>query len=78
MKEKLYGVINKVVYYNKDSGFGVISLKMNFSSKDMAKYKDILYSNILSVTCLFDRQPIQDEKYTFIKIESYDQIIVKK
>lgn len=66
MKEKLYGVINKVVYYNKDSGFGVISLKMNFSSKDMAKYKDILYSNILSVTCLFDRQPIQDEKYTFI------------
>lgn len=66
MKEKLYGIINKVVYYNKDNGFGVISLKMNFSNKEMSKYKDILYSNIITVTCLFDRQPIQDEKYTFI------------
>lgn len=66
MKEKIYGEINKVVYYNEESGFGVVSLKINFKNKDMSKYKDILYSNTLSVTCLFDRKPVALEKYTFI------------
>lgn len=66
MKEKIYGEINKVVYYNEESGFGVVSLKINFKNKDMSKYKDILYSNTLSVTCLFDRKPVSLEKYTFI------------
>ena len=66
MAEKLYGVVNKVVYYNEDNGFAVISLKLNYKNKDMAKYKDMLYSNLLSVTCLFDRRPIEEETYTFI------------
>ena len=48
MKEKIYGEINKVVYYNEESGFGVVSLKINFKNKDMSKYKDILYSNTLT------------------------------
>ena len=66
MSEKIYGVVNKVVYYNEDNGFAVISLKLNYKNKDMAKYKDMLYSNMLSVTCLFDRKPIEEETYTFI------------
>ena len=33
MKEKIYGEINKVVYYNEESGFGVVSLKINFKNK---------------------------------------------
>ena len=35
MKEKIYGEINKVVYYNEESGFGVVSLKINFKNKDI-------------------------------------------
>ena len=66
MSEKIYGVVTKVVFYSSDSGFGVVNLKLNFKDKKMSKYKDILYSNNLSVTCLFDRKPIADEKYTFI------------
>jgi len=65
MSEKIYGNITKVVFYSSESGFGVVSLKINFKDKKMSKYKDILYSNNLSVTCLFDRKPIEDEKYTF-------------
>lgn len=66
MSEKIYGVITKVIYFKPETSYGIVSLKLNFKDKEMAKYKDYLYSNSLTVTGVFDRRPLKDEKYTFI------------
>ena len=65
MSEKIYGVVTKVIYFKPETSYGVISLKLNFKDKEMSKYKDYLYSNSLTVTGVFDRKPLKDEKYTF-------------
>lgn len=65
MNEKIYGVITKVIYFKPETSYGIVSLKLNFKDKEMAKYKDYLYSNSLTVTGVFDRKPLKDEKYTF-------------
>lgn len=66
MSEKIYGVVTKVIYFKPETSYGIISLKLNFKDKEMAKYEDYLYSNSLTVTTVFDRKPLKDEKYTFI------------
>ncbi len=65
MAEKIYGVVTKVIYFKPETSYGIISLKLNFKDKEMKKYQDYLYSNSLTVTGVFDRAPIKDEKYTF-------------
>ena len=65
MNEKIYGVVTKVIFFKPETSYGIISLKLNFKDKEMSKYQDYLYSNTLTVTCVFDRKPLKDEKYTF-------------
>jgi len=63
--EEIHGVIVKVTYYNSDTHFGVVRIKLDYRDEKLAKYKDKLFSNLLTVTCSFDRQPIEDEEYEF-------------
>lgn len=63
--EEIHGVIVKVTYYNSDTHFGVVRIKLDYQDEKLAKYKDKLFSNLLTVTCSFDRQPIEDEEYEF-------------
>lgn len=63
--EKITGVVNKVVYYDENKGFGIIKLKLDFKNKEMAEYRNVLFSNILTILSNFDRKPIVDEEYYF-------------
>jgi len=65
MEEALYGVIAKITYYNDDTHFGVVKIKLDYQDKRIAKYKAKLFTNILIVTGTFDRQPLIDEEYDF-------------
>jgi len=63
--EVIKGVVTKVVYYDESSGFGIIKIKLDFKDKDVVKYREILFSNILTVLTNFDRRPILDEEFQF-------------
>ena len=64
--DKVIGVVNKVVYYNESNGYGIIKLRMDYKNQELVKYRTILFSNILSILCTFDRRPFEDEEYEFI------------
>jgi hypothetical protein len=38
---------------------------LDYKDKELAKYRDKLFSNLLTVTCNFDRRPLPDEEYDF-------------
>ena len=63
--DKVIGVVNKVVYYNESNGYGIIKLRMDYKNPELVKYRTILFSNILSILCTFDRRPFEDEEYEF-------------
>lgn len=65
MEESLYGSVIKITYFNDETGYGVIRIKLNYQDNKIAKYKAKLFSNILTVTSVFDRKPIIDEEYDF-------------
>lgn len=63
--DKIIGVVNKIVYFNESNGYGIIKLKIDYKNPSLAHYRTILFSNILSVLCTFDRRPFEDEEYEF-------------
>ncbi len=63
--ETVRGVVNKIVYYNEDNGYGIIKIKLDYKNSEMAKFRSILFSNILTILCSFDRKPIVDEELEF-------------
>lgn len=63
--KKIYGIVNKVTYYNEENGFGVIRIKLDYHDPEMAKSQSILVSNNLVVTSNFSRIPIEGEEYIF-------------
>lgn len=63
--DKVIGVVNKIVYFNESNGYGIIKLKMDYKNPNLSHYRTILFSNILSVLCTFDRRPFEDEEYEF-------------
>lgn len=65
MEETIYGVVTRVTYYSDESHFGVVRIKLDYKDKELAKYRDKLFSNLLTVTCNFDRRPLPDEEYDF-------------
>jgi len=66
MEESLYGIITKVTYYSEETHFGVVKVKLDYQDHRIAKYKAKLFTNILTVTGNFARQPLVDEQYDFI------------
>lgn len=63
--DKFLGVINKIVYFNESNGYGIVKIKIDYKNAMHEKYRNILFSNILSVLCTFDRKPFEDEEYEF-------------
>lgn len=64
--EQITGIIQKVIYKSEDTGYAVVSLKIDYKNPDMKKYQDYLITNLLTITCYYDRVPIKDEEYTYI------------
>lgn len=64
--EQITGTVEKVLYQNEENGYAIVRIKINYSDKKMAKYRDILFTNLLSVTCYFDRVPVTGEEIEFI------------
>lgn len=64
--ESLYGIITKVTYFSEETHFGVVRIKLDYQDRTILKYKAKLFSNILTVTCNFDRIPLIDEEYDFV------------
>lgn len=65
MQENIYGSVNKITYFNEENGYGIIKIKLNYQDNKIAKYRAKLFSNILTVTCNFDRKPLINEEYDF-------------
>ena len=63
--EKLEGTIEKILFKNEENGYAVLRIKLDYTKKKMAKYKDILYTNLLTVTSFFDRFPVIGEQLEF-------------
>lgn len=63
--ETIFGVVTRVNYFDSSSGFGIVRLKLDYKNKDMAQYRTVLFTNMISVLATFDRQPLIDEEYEF-------------
>ncbi|HHU55831.1 MAG TPA: ATP-dependent RecD-like DNA helicase [Acholeplasmataceae bacterium] len=63
--EKIYGVVQKLIYYDENQGFGIIHIKLDYQNPDLMQYREKLFSNIVTVLSNFDRRPIIDEEYYF-------------
>ena len=63
--EQIAGVIQKVIFKSDDTGYAVVSIKIDYTNPDMKKYQDYLISNLLTVTCYYDRMPVKDEEYSY-------------
>ena len=63
--EQITGVIQKVIFKSDDTGYAVVSIKIDYTNPDMKKYQDYLISNLLTVTCYYDRIPVRDEEYSY-------------
>lgn len=63
--EKLEGTIEKILFKNEENGYAVLRIKLDYTKKKIAKYKDILYTNLLTVTSFFDRFPVIGEQLEF-------------
>ena len=63
--DTIYGVVTKINYYDEAKSFGIVKLRIDFNDKEMAKYRNILFTNTFSVLSVFDRKPIIEEEYKF-------------
>lgn len=63
--ENITGIIQKVIFKSDDTGYAVVSIKIDYSNPEMRKYQDYLFTNILTVTCYYDRIPVKDEEYSY-------------
>lgn len=64
--ENITGIIKRVIFSSKDTGYAVCSVKLDYKDPNMEKYQDILITNLLTVTCYYDRLPVMDEKYSYV------------
>ena len=63
--EVIKGTIIKVLFKNDENGYAVCKVKIDYSNKEMSKYKDILYSNLIIVTSYYDRIPVEGEELEY-------------
>lgn len=60
----IYGNIVRVIFFKEDTGYGVVKVKLN-QSKDLESILEEFYSDEITVTCSFEREPLLDEDYEF-------------
>lgn len=64
--DNIYGTILKVTFFNKENGYGIVKIKLNYQDRKIAQYRSKLFTNQLTVLCYFDRLPVEDEEYDFV------------
>lgn len=64
--EKVWGSVNRVIYYNDKNGYGVIRITLDPKNPEIKLVMDKLYSSFVTVTGFFERKPIENENYTFL------------
>lgn len=63
--EKINGAIVRINYYNKDNGYTVGLLELDYKDLTIAQLKNKLIGNKITVVGIFDRKPVEDEEYEF-------------
>lgn len=63
--EKINGAIVRVNYYNKDNGYTVGLLQLDYHDLSIAHLKNKLFGNKITIVGTFDRKPVEDEEYEF-------------
>ena len=66
MTRKIQGVIQKIIFKNDENCYCVVSLKLDYKNKEMKELQSLLITNIITVTCYYDRIPIKDEEYAYV------------
>ena len=66
MERRIQGIIQKVIFKNEENSYGVVSLKIDYKNPEMKALQSILITNIVTVTCTYDRIPIKDEEYSYV------------
>ncbi len=64
--EKINGAIVSVKYYNKDNGYTVGLLELDYSDINIAQKKNKIIGNKITIVGTFDRKPIEDEEYELV------------
>lgn len=65
MEEKIIATISKIKHYNNTTGFGAVLVKIDFSEEESKLFKNMLFSNTLTVVGVFSREPMLHEEYKF-------------
>ena len=63
--DTIYGNISRVIYYNEENGYGVVKIKLDGKNEQLKKYLEEFYSTEITVTSMFDREPLINEDYEF-------------
>ena len=63
--DTIYGNISRVIYYNEENGYGVVKVKLDGKNEQLKKYLEEFYSTEITVTSMFDREPLINEDYEF-------------
>ena len=66
MLNRITGVIQRVIFKSEDSAYAVVSLKLDYKNPEMKDIQDLLITNLVTVTCYYDRLPIKDEEYSYM------------
>lgn len=61
--DKLEGMINRVLFHNKENGYTVASFLIDFSKQPISVKKAKILGNKTTVVGVFDRLPVEDEEY---------------
>lgn len=63
--DTIYGNISRVIYYNEENGYGVVKVKLDGKNEQLKKYLEEFYLTEITVTSMFDREPLINEDYEF-------------
>ena len=63
--DTIYGNISRVIYYNEENGYGVVKIKLDGKNEQLKKYLEEFYLTEITVTSMFDREPLINEDYEF-------------
>ena len=66
------GSISKVIFFNSDTGYGVVKIKLDPKDKNTLELINKDYITSIDTTCVFDRKPIEGEEYEFIGSINFD------
>ena len=66
------GSISKVIFFNSDTGYGVVKIKLDPKDKNTLELINKDYITSIDTTCVFDRKPIEGEEYEFIGNINFD------